>query len=280
MASCTHPKYVAGCPDCRARSAASKRQERKRRREGTGHPDVAAETVREHIRELCAGGMSYTVIAEASGISRNTVERIGRGQRGRVHANTADAILTVTGQRRKRIDSIPAVGTARRIQALCVLGWSIVEQARRVRTSPSAVWVIAHGRQPAVSPGFAARVAAVYDEMYAVDPAPSQYVRATQKTAAKYGWRGHEAWTDATIDDPDAQPLELAPEALDEVAVQRAIAGDRVAVAALNRAERLEAARLLVCRGDGVSAVSRHLRVSGFTASRLIGKVRAGEVAA
>lgn len=60
----------------------------------------------------------------------------------------------------------------------------------------------------------------------------------------------------------------------DRVRIRRAFEGDRAAIAQLNRDELMTVVAKLVAHGAGVSAVSRHLHVSGASASNLITEAR------
>lgn len=166
---------------------------------------------------------------------------------------------------------VDATGTRRRLQALAAVGWSFTYIARRRSIDPSSIRAFVRCGQAKVQATTARAYAVLYDELCTSDGPAKQ----TCGWARKYGWHGPEAWTDETIDDPDAEPI---TQVVDEVAVARAIAGNEEVVVALNRAERLEATRRLVRRGAEAGSISRQLRVSGKTAAKLVGAVR-GEAA-
>lgn len=168
---------------------------------------------------------------------------------------------------------IEATGTTRRLQALAAIGWTGAHVARLRGVDPSSVREHTRGEHPQILASIAREYALLYDELCTEDGPSKKSIAA----ARKKGWHGPEAWTDDTIDDPNAQPLTV--DVVDEVAVQRAIDGDEQAVAALNKAERVEAARRLVRRGAGSGAIARHLGLSGTAAAKLVGAVRAGEAA-
>lgn len=105
---------------------------------------------------------------------------------------------------------IPVAGTARRLQALVALGWSFGALSRRGGWGPHLLWLIAT-KQRSVTPAVAARVAALYDELW--DQAPPagdrherKAVTRTRRFAAERGWAPPLAWDDDEIDDPDARP--------------------------------------------------------------------------
>lgn len=164
---------------------------------------------------------------------------------------------------------IDATGTIRRIRALATIGWSFryLAERRGHESGACAIRQLASGQRHKVTADTARAFALLYDELCTSD-GPS--VRAVT-WARKRGWHGPEAWTDPTIDDPAAEPA--VPEVVDDVLVQRAVAGDPDAVAALNKAERVEATRRLLRRVTA-GAIARRLNVSGATAVRLVAQAQ------
>lgn len=132
---------------------------------------------------------------------------------------------------------IDATGTRRRIQALMVLGWPLrTIMADKLGYSPKS-YPHRLATAPRVTPGLAKRVAALYDEL-SMTPGPS---KRTRNRALQAGFLPPLAWDDDRIDDPTYQPTQLEEddETVDEVAVRRALAGDRPA--ALRREELVAA---------------------------------------
>jgi hypothetical protein len=115
-----------------------------------------------------------------------------------------------------------------------------------------------------VAASTARRVAELADRC-AVTPGPSDSARAY---AAARGWTPDLLWADLA---EGAEPAG-AGGGVDRVAVERACAGEPVA---LSRAEREQAAAALLAAGHGVTAVARRLRLSGATAARLVASVSA-----
>lgn len=266
--TCDHSNYNTHCTVCRRRSADASQRRRARKRQGQHLPSVDADTIRDHITNLRDAGMSLNCIADEAGLSRSALAKLSCGLQQRVQGATAEKILAVTPRPAARVGAVPVAGPARRIRALCALGWSLPEQAARVGTSVSAMWVVAHQRQSSVTVHFANRIARVYDDLYATDPQPTPASRRVRELAESRRWPGPEAWTDTTIDDPAAKPAVSG--GLDDVLVQRAIDGNSDALAALNKAERLEAVRRLLRRpGITIGSLPRLLNVSGQTANRL-----------
>jgi hypothetical protein len=100
-------------------------------------------------------------------------------------------------------------GTARRLQALAVLGWGSRQLAAALGTTQCQIlrWQAAKHRVHADS---AALVAEAYERLQDEPPTGERASR-TQHAAARARWVGPEAWDDDTIDDPDASPRKPAP---------------------------------------------------------------------
>jgi hypothetical protein len=130
--------------------------------------------------------------------------------------------------------AIDPTGTRRRLHALIALGWPtaiIFAEAGMPKNSRI-------GRYPTVHIETAAKIKAVYERL-SMTPGPSPRSR---MLARKAGYLPPLAWDDDTIDDPNAQPMAEQPVEVDEVAVRRALFGDRPEM--MRRAEILEAIRL------------------------------------
>jgi hypothetical protein len=112
---------------------------------------------------------------------------------------------------------VDPVGTARRLQALACAGWSAVDIAAAVRTSPGVVQGWQHGALTWIFRRSAVKVAALYDAVWDRPP-PGRYAVKVRNLAARAGWLPPAAWDDDMIDDPAAAPAtpdggarELAP---------------------------------------------------------------------
>ncbi|MGA4726270.1 hypothetical protein ACPB67_02520 [Micromonospora taraxaci] len=95
----------------------------------------------------------------------------------------------------------------------------------------------------------------------------------TRKRAAAAGYAPPLAWDDDTIDDPNAQPQLGDPDAdvIDEVAVRRALEGERIT---LTTAERDHAVAAGLSRGMSTAELARRLRISGTRALELAARSR------
>lgn len=122
---------------------------------------------------------------------------------------------------------VPTIGTARRLEALHALGWTLpqLEAASGIRVSHlhSLRTKRKHER---IYPGTAERIARLYDALSMTRPQPWDWTNdRMRRHAERNGWHPPIAWDDDTIDDPDAQPYAGAPVELDEIAVERYVAG-------------------------------------------------------
>lgn len=193
---------------------------------------VDATAVREHLAVLHAWGWVDWSIAQASGLSHHGVTRIRTGASARVQFRSARRLLAVDPAAQQRPGLLPAHGVHRRVEALMALGWSM-----------EAIGAAAGGRTRRQVQRFHAQPSCTAETWRVVDDAyrglcmrvgPSQRARAL---AARRGWVPPLAWDD--IDHPDARPWQPTPggeDLVDEVAVERALRGDRRVV--LTRAER------------------------------------------
>lgn len=273
------------CHDCTQASTAYNARRDRLIAYGRWQHMVDAEPVRQHIRTLMAAEIGWQRVAQAAGVSTGGVSRILYGGSGRppckkVKKATADAILAVQPHPELRsVDStVDATGTRRRTQALVALGWSLTAQATRLgRTIQNHKYVLTTDR---VTIRTARLVASLYDELSIVTPPPSFSATRARRWAQRNGWAPPLAWDDDTIDDPAAQPNLGDPESdadlVDEVAVRRALAGDRVR---LTPAEREQAMRDGLDAGLTVTEIGRRLGLSGYTAKELAKHVRTAQAA-
>jgi hypothetical protein len=162
----------------------------------------------EHAAALKDAGVSGQQLATLSGLSATFIYTLRPG-RTRIQASKLDAVLAIpipapggevpiVEQRVK----VCAVGTTRRLQALCALGWSSAESARRLGIRAQHTNLIVNGYQRAVLARTARNTATLYDEL-AMVRGPSEYAR---RIAARKGWWPPLAWDDDRIDDPAAIP--------------------------------------------------------------------------
>lgn len=178
---------------------------------GTWQPFTDAQPVRDHLAALAAAGIGTRRVAELAGINRKTVLSLLNGRRGnppgtRIRRETADAILAVEPGPAEIAPKaiVDGTGTARRIQGLCCIGWSLNQQARRIGWLVSNYALVAKGHP--VTAATARLIAGLYDQLSMTPAAPGYSSTRARKFAAGKGWAPPLAWDDDTIDDPRARP--------------------------------------------------------------------------
>jgi hypothetical protein len=209
--------------------------------------------------------MSLNRIAEAAGANKRTLQRLGKSRW--LTGAMAAAILGVQPTARVRSGHVPTVHAARRVQSLFALGWSFTDQAHTLGVAESTVWEIAHEVNDCVSRAVFDRVTAMFEQLSG-SPGPS--VRA-KSLARRRGWLPPLAWDDIDAGVVGEGEVDTSP--VDEVAVERALAGERID---LSDAELLAAAQIGAARGMTPWALSEALRMNVFGARKLM----AGELPA
>ncbi len=142
---------------------------------------------------------------------------------------------------RAQPEMVDSTGTARRVRALVALGYTWTDLSRHLGVDPSTIrWLGARPR-PTVRLRTAAAVTALYDEL-STTPGGKAYA---YTIARKNGWPPPLAWDDDTIDDPQAQRWAGVPEGtapvVDEVAIRRALNGDRIKLTRLEKHHAIHA---------------------------------------
>lgn len=215
------------------------------------------------MNALLADGASIPGIAEAANLPVKTIYGVRR--RKWVQGETASAILAV-----EHADAplpsglVPILVPSRMVQALAAIGWSLTDQARELGCIVQQVARIAHATQPTVTDRRAQAVRAMFERLCGT-PGPSKRARTE---SVRRQWRPPLAWDD--IDDPDAGLArdEVDEAEIDEVAVERALAGERLE---LTDAEVVVVLRMGAGRGLTVSALAAQLGINYFTANKLLG---------
>jgi hypothetical protein len=161
---------------------------------------------------------------------------------------------------------VDATGSRRRIQALAALGWPYRRIAEVGGFESAQVYTLT--RATVVHKDTAAKVAAVYDRLSMQVPRPSSSTTRARKAAARKGWLPPLAWDDETIDDPAAEPaMAESEDIVDEVAVQRALSGDRPDT--LHRAELIETIHVAHSRGLDDRQIAARLGMKPTTVQRI-----------
>lgn len=160
---------------------------------------------------------------------------------------------------------VSALGPARRIQGLVAIGWSMDKIGAKVGLSHARISQIAIMKHPTMFEATALRVEAVYREL-CMTPLTGVWADVSRKRAKDRGWVPPLAWDDGTIDNPNVHPIGVtrdsrAKHGLDEVAIQRRMAGDRDVH--VHGEESAEVVRRLFAAGHSLTWIYRHTGLSG-----------------
>ncbi|NCT90234.1 hypothetical protein GXB85_04600 [Cellulomonas sp. APG4] len=237
--------------------------------QGVDRSYVDVTVVRAHLHRLLAAGMTRRGIAIAAGVSPTTVGRVLDGHYAACQRAAATRLLAVTPERlltRPDPDGfVPAVGARRRIAALLALGWRHADIEQHMPTRHRSSVVLNQAGQWITRQTHDA-VTTAYDAL-SMRPGPSA---ATRARAARRGYAPPLAWDDDTIDDPAARPALEHPDDgdIDQVAVERAIAGDLGPDRPLTPAERALAVATLARRGHTDTDIAARLHITDRTVLR------------
>jgi transposase-like protein/lambda repressor-like predicted transcriptional regulator len=244
------------CASCRKEM----RRKVKLRRSGVAAVRDQRPAARRRIAEWMRAGYSIGLLAQATGIRKATLQRQMAGTRSAISHSTAARIMAASLGDLQTGGFVPSVGTVRRLRALTAMGWSMPQLADRCDVRESTLHALRDPAHRFTRPMYANAVAALYDE-FSTQRGPSQYA-ATR--ALRRGWLPPHVWDD--IDDPTEDPLaESDAQEVDEVAVQRAMTGDRVHT---TRAERIEATRRLAELGVPDSEIAERIGVAERSVTR------------
>jgi hypothetical protein len=277
----THACYVLDRCRCLPCAAANSQYENDRSRRiayGRG-AYVDAGPARAHVLALRGQGMGLKQVAKVSGVPHGGLWKLvygGPGQRPpsrRIRAATEQRLLAVRAEISTLAGGaiVDATGTHRRVQALVAVGWSQSKISARIGMTRGHFGKMMHAQ--AVSARTARAIAAVYDELWnQLPPRDAHKQKVAYSRAVNFArarrWAPPLAWDD-NIDDPTAQPHEVDADlvVLDEVAIERRIAGEKVR---LTPAEQLECVRRMTARGWPVTRISERLNRSGTWVRELL----------
>ncbi|CCH89116.1 protein of unknown function [Modestobacter italicus] len=267
------------CPACTAANTAASRHVSRQRAYGRWQPFIEVGPVREHLTALRRAGLGVERIALLADVSVSHVRDLARP---RIDGSPAQRIRPATAARLLSIDvrdadhapgsRIDAPGTRRRLQALVATGWSVELLAARLRRRPSSL------RRTMTSPTVTARTAqdveALYEQLSAIPPPHGTaeecaLVLMTRAAAAAQGWQPPLAWDDIDADPMPAEVHSAPPfHYLDEIAIERAVAGDGVGFDDLTGAERDRVVDDLTARGRSIRDIAAQLSTTKRTISR------------
>lgn len=196
-------------------------QRKQQRRTGTWQVSyVDAWPAVEHLERLTAAGVSKQQIVRLTGLHHTTIYHLQPGTR--VHRKTVATILSVEPPSAAHAvvqdgAFVPGTGTARRLQALCALGWpsGLLADRLGLASAHGHVAELTRGEHDRVQASTARRVESLYDQL-SMTVGPSQRVR---DESQRKGWAPPMAWDDTClcrlewepcgcsfIDDPTARP--------------------------------------------------------------------------
>jgi hypothetical protein len=237
--------------------------------------------VRKHIRALRAAGIGVEQIAMLAGISTSHVRELADPGREsnpgirRVRPETAHQVLRIRIDQANRAprSRVGATGTRRRLQALITVGWPHDELAARLGRSSAGL------RRSMLNDSVTAQtardVSALYEQLWKLHPPHTTddqraAADAAMVFAAERGWLPPLAWDDIDTE-PDPQHHSAHSQTdddLDEIAIERAVAGDGVRLEDLTPAEQDEVVRRLTERGKSVRDIAQQLATTKRTISR------------
>lgn len=176
--------------------------------------------------------------------------------------------------------AVPLLGTARRLQALNALGWTMAGIAKAGDLDAKYLAHLVRGANRYTYRETAARVRAVY-ELLCMTPGPSSRARAL---AQAKGYAPPLAWDEGDIDDPDARPhghvwaasdlprkvrARVGDGRVDAVVVEETVAGTRSPLVVLTLAEQDEVVRRMHALHRPDSAIALALGRSTRHARRI-----------
>ncbi|MCZ2849817.1 helix-turn-helix domain containing protein [Modestobacter sp. VKM Ac-2978] len=268
------------CTACTAANTAASRAANRERAYGRRPPLTDAGPVHDHLVALRAAGIGVERIAELTGVSVSHIRTLAASDRGhspvtrRIHLSTAARILivSISDEHRAPHSRFDATGTRRRLQALAAIGWSpellAAELDRRTSSLQRSM------TSPSVTARTARDVAALYERLENTPPPRATRrqcaaAEASQAHAVARGWLPPMAWDDI---DTDAPPRSDAPrlptDDVDEIAVERAMAGDGIQYAGLTPAEQTQVVHRLTERGRSLRDIAAQLATTKRTVSR------------
>jgi hypothetical protein len=267
------------CPQCRAANSDASKTVYRQRVLGRWAPFVDAAPVTAHIESLRVAGIGVDQIARLAGITSSHVRelvphaRTGRRPIQRVRLETAQRLLAIpaTDANRASRSHVDATGTRRRLQALVAIGWT--QAALAIELSRSTTSLTRTMSSEAVTAQTARQVSDLFERLWDMRPQHATYdelaaTEAARALAASHGWPPPMAWDNIDTDpSPYADPPDVTND-LDEIAIERAEAGDGVRLEHLTLAEQNEVVRRLTERGKSIRDIADQLSTTKRTVSR------------
>lgn len=194
------------CTDCRAGVAA---RERRRYRDRTLGRDTRNRTpgvAMQALTKLRQTGMSWPDIEAATGIGARNLQQLAAGERVYITAVTEHAITRALQAETRLAPTtrVPALGAARRIQGLNLLGWNMRDIAREAGVSVDTISRVAHNHTSNLQNAANQAITAATKALVRRRPPEGRYAAGTRTRARQHGWTPLMEWDD--IDDPTEQP--------------------------------------------------------------------------
>lgn len=205
--------------------------------------------------------MSYSAIGRALGTSHNYVTRVIAGDIKRMQPSRRDAILALANHRPTDTSHISARGTARRLQALHALGYSLARLEREVGCySLGAIKDVVHGRVVVIEAQHAVAVAEAYERLsmrlpQATNRNEASGITRARNTAKRNGWAPPLAWDDIDTDERAVGQTNIRE--VDPVLVDRILAGDFAVAKNATKAEKQAVMARWRASGRGVNELGR-----------------------
>lgn len=222
---------------------------------GTWAPFTSTAAVREHVEQLLGAGMTREQIARTSGVSVSTLTRALHVDR--MSTSAADAVTSVQPPEQDSAHS-PTLSPARQVQALVADGWHLEQLAEACGLSDKTIERVVH-ESVTPSPRTSSSVHEMYERLKWEDPGDGAPAVRSRRRAERRGW----AAINADVEAPGSGANDV-----DEVVVERVVAGDHNYVPAHLRPEERQAA---LCRLAGTlpdDAIANRLDVATRTVLR------------
>jgi hypothetical protein len=261
----TRAAYVADrcrCGLCREANRLEAAGRRRAQAYGRWRPFVDAAAARGHVQWLREAGLGVDRIVELSGVGSGTIRQLIYGDPrtgrpvARVRVETEAAVLSVAPTGLAPGALIPAAATHALVEDLLDAGCTLADLAAELgRSTSSLSGSLTRARVRAAT---AAEIARLHCRLLgSADPTPTSAQQAVAGTLRCLS-PGRAPALGGTVgegDEPD----------VDEVAVERAMAGEPIE---LTLADQTEAIRRLAARGMSVRRIALLLRTSARTVSR------------
>lgn len=189
--------YRRGCRRSECRTAYRTERKIADYRASRGIKNPACADVATHLRRLLASGHTRLDIAAEAKVSERAIRNYLAGTR-QPRPSTSRALLAV--QPLGQPPRVPAIGTARRIQAMAYQGWAIKQTASMAGCSWSYLFELLRGDYATMPREIAEAVEKLARKLHGI-PGPSGQSRAA---ARRNGWAPLAAWDD--INDPCELP--------------------------------------------------------------------------